>query len=775
MADIKSIYKEVIKCFFLSFKRLSLYAPDHPLSKEILTSLFKMFDVLLKENTQILIVVGVNADEMVVNNDVLNSEVLGTREIYEKFKAFKLDGVSFLKGLSYDELVNFVKAMAQAATLDAGKPAPLPALLKDGSQHIKIKKIHYEKIEEGQTVVTGEAVGTAGIGTGKAFDIGSGTGTGTGTGIGLGTGTDTFGDIKSFLTGKNTDITASAQAVLEEMDQNVSKVADAIIESARESGDFEAVIKKFVSWVSKYVAPVLVEKKKDPAKFIQKLFDSFQKDELACYPRSEEVVEECADEIKVTMIESVYVSQYAQSPKKAINVAVKILSDEDDQKRLIPKLANRLVAAGASKEETQGFVENVEKELIKDEDVAISKKKLARLMKISERFDDEVSRRVRSATEELSKTNRRLSIEKERSDEVMRHLADGLVVVDKEGKVIMMNPAAEKLLGRETKEAVGRSLVEGLKEEHLLAVAKGPLDDKDETRITKEIEVNSKDDTTKRILRASSAVVENEDGKTVGMVSVLSDITHEKEVEEMKSHFVSLVTHELRTPVVAIQKSLELILSRTTGQINEDQERFLSISKFNLERLNRLINDLLDMSKLEAGKMTLTPMEFDLNEVASEVRVSLVSWAKDKDITLNLDLTKGPIVVNADRDRITQVLVNLVGNALKFTPSKGAVTVILNPVESKEGVCVEPCVEVSVADTGIGIDPKDFKRIFNKFEQISLVSPAGSGGSGLGLPIAKEIVDLHGGTIWVESQKGKGSIFIFVIPRQFKGTKKEKA
>lgn len=763
MADFKSIYKEVIKSFFLAFKRLSLYAVDHPLSKEILGNLFKMFEALLRENSEILVMVGLNADEMVINDDRLDVDVLGVPEIYEKFKSFKLDGVSFMPGLTYDELVDFFKAMAQAATLDAGRPAPLPELLKNGSAHINIKKIHYEKIDEDQKVVSKDVTGT---GPGS----GAGLGSGLGDGGGGGGGPDTCGDIKNFLTGKNAEITVSAQSVLEAMDQNVAEVSAAIIESARESGDFETVIKKFVTWISKHVVPVLVEKKKDPAKFIQRFFDSFDKEEVGRYPRSAEVVETCADEIKVAMIEDAYVS-FKDAPKKALHAVAKILTDEDDQKKIIPKLAQRLMARGASEQEAQGFIQKVATEVAKDEEVSVSKKKLAKLIKISERFDVEIDRHVRLATEELIKANRRLSAEKERSDEVMRHLADGLVVVDREGKVMMMNPAAERLLGREMKEALGKSLAEGLQNEHILAVAKGSLDDKDETRITKEIELISKDDATRKVLRASSAVVENEYGKTVGMVSVLSDITREKEVEGMKSHFVSLVTHELRTPVVAIQKSLELILSRTTGEINEDQERFLSISKFNLERLNRLINDLLDVSRLEAGKMILNPTVFDLRDVAHEVKASLGSWAKDKEITLNLDFKDQPFSVNADRDRITQVLVNLVGNALKFTPAKGEVSVILNSCESKEGVCGEACVEVTVADTGIGIDPKDFKRIFNKFEQVSLVSPAGSGGSGLGLPIAKDIVNLHAGTIWVESQKDKGSRFIFVIPKQFKGKK----
>ncbi|PIY83481.1 MAG: hypothetical protein COY78_02010 [Candidatus Omnitrophica bacterium CG_4_10_14_0_8_um_filter_44_12] len=790
MANNRSIYREIIKSFFLSFKRLSLYAVNHPLSQEILNNLFKMFDAFLKENQEILFVVGINEGEMLVNQEALTKDVMGVSAIYAKFKSFKLDGVSFNQGLTFEELIGFIVAIASSHLTDSGKAALIPELLRQGSQHVKIKKIHYEKVEEDQKVVSigasdgagagqGSGPGGDGSGSGTGSVSGSGMGAGPGSGVGAGDGpgggpgvgggrANTSLDIRNFLTGKDQEMGGGAQGVFELMDKDVSRVAEAIIESAKESGDFEAVIKKFVGWLSKNVTPILFERKKDPAKFIQRLFDSFKKGEgAALFQSSNAVIEECAEEIKTAMVQEAF-SLYKASPKKAVNAAVRILGYEEGQDKIFPRLKERFMAAGAALDEIDSFIQKTKTELAKDEEVSISKKKLAKLTRLSERFDEEVGQRVQAATEELRRHNKRLSDEKERSDGIMRHLADGLVVVDRAGNVVMMNPAAEKLLGRGTKEALGRSLVEGLKEEHLMAVAKGPLDDKDEAHITKEIEVNGKDDTTKRVLRASSAVVENEDGKTVGMVSVLSDITHEKEVEEMKSHFVSLVTHELRTPVVAIQKSLELILSKTTGAINEDQERFLSISKFNLERLNRLINDLLDMSKIEAGKLTLNHESFDFRDIVNEVASSFNSWAKDKEITINLDLKDGPMAVTLDHDRMTQILVNLVGNALKFTPIKGEITVIVDTLERKEGICSEPCLEVTIVDNGIGIDPKDFKRIFNKFEQVSLVAPSGVGGTGLGLSIAKEIISLHGGAIWVESQIGKGSRFIFVVPKVLK-------
>ncbi len=748
--DEKALYREVIKSFFLAFKRLSLYAVEHPLSREILKNLYKMYDELLKVHAEILIVAGAN--EIFVNEQLIENDILGAAEVYEKFKLLKLDGVNFRSGLTIEELTDFVQALARAAAKDAGKDPEIPALIQEGSEHIEIKKIHYERVEEGEVVVAEGAEGGRGAGPGDGGAAGR---------------LSVLEDIRKFLMGQEKNIVTTPEDVFKELEHGVSGVAEAIIASAKESGDFEAVITKFVAWLSRYVLPIVIEHKRDPAKFIQKLFDSFKKEQgLEHFPKAEEVVTECADDIMVAMLEQAY-ETYGRSARKGMNLAAKILVDEDDQARLMPKFMERLKERGVDKAEAGTFAKELEGELAKDEDVTISKKKLAKLTRLAERFDEEVGQRVKQATRELVSANRRLADEKERSEGVMRYLADGLVVVDRAGNVVMMNPAAERLLSTEMQKSIGKSLAQSIKEQHLLAMARGDLADADETHITKEILLSSKDEETKRVLKASSAVVENENGKPVGMVAVLSDITRQKEIEEMKSHFVSLVTHELRTPVVAVQKSIELLLSNVTGALNEDQRRFLSMSKFNIERLNKLINDLLDMSRLEAGRFVLKPGEFDFCRLVRDAQASLVTWAKDKEITFKTELSEEPLSVTADKDRMMQVMVNLIGNALKFTPAKGEVGIRIAPLEKKEGICGNLCLEVCVSDTGIGIDPKDFKRIFNKFEQVSLVSPHGAGGTGLGLPITKEIINLHDGAIWVESEKGKGSRFMFVIPRKY--------
>jgi len=333
----------------------------------------------------------------------------------------------------------------------------------------------------------------------------------------------------------------------------------------------------------------------------------------------------------------------------------------------------------------------------------------------------------------------------------MRNVGEGVVVIGNDGNIMMANPAAEKLLGTQRQAIIGQTLKDSLKEEHSLVLSGGSPES------IKEIEVAGKDEETRRVLRSSNAVVEDQDGRTIGMVSVLSDITKMKEVEQLKSDFVANVSHELRSPLAAIQKNLSLILDQTAGETNANQNEFLSLAKDNVERLTRLINDLLDLSKIEAGKMELKKAKTDLKALVRNAVTAFTGWFKEKGITARLDVPNTPLDLEIDVDKITQVMNNLLSNALKFTPAKGEIRIALNAAAGP--------IEVSVTDTGIGIAPKDVQRIFNKFEQASANHPVGTNGTGLGLPLAKQIVEKHGGSMRVTSEIGKGSTFTFTLPR----------
>ncbi len=228
-----------------------------------------------------------------------------------------------------------------------------------------------------------------------------------------------------------------------------------------------------------------------------------------------------------------------------------------------------------------------------------------------------------------------------------------------------------------------------------------------------------------------------------------------KQALQIKSDFTTTVSHELRTPLSAIKEGIAIVLDGTTGELNAEQKDFLNTAKINVDRLTRLINDLLDFEKLGSGKMVSKMEENDINAVVREVCVSLAPLAKEKGLDLVCILDEGLGLIKFDRDMITQVMMNLVGNAIKFTEN--------GKIEIRSSIG-DNLVQVSVEDTGQGIRQEDMPKLFQMFEQLDLTIKKRSGGTGLGLAISREIIEQHNGKIWVESNFGKGSIFYFILP-----------
>ena len=260
------------------------------------------------------------------------------------------------------------------------------------------------------------------------------------------------------------------------------------------------------------------------------------------------------------------------------------------------------------------------------------------------------------------------------------------------------------------------------------------------------------------------------------MICFLRNITKEKEIDRMKSEFISIVSHELRTPLTSIKNAVSIILGGTSGEITKNQERFLSMANRNIDRLAGIINNLLDLSKLEAGKVDLRFQDVDLNQPLDAVISSLRPVSENKSVTITKGIPVDLPKVYGDRDRIEQILINLINNSIKFTPEGGNVHVSarLARSEKQTGKMSEPLtkshgfdgdfIEVCVEDNGIGIPVEELDMVFDKFYQISGALTRKTGGTGLGLSIVKEIVEGHKGSIRVESKIGKGSEFIFTLP-----------
>jgi signal transduction histidine kinase len=238
-----------------------------------------------------------------------------------------------------------------------------------------------------------------------------------------------------------------------------------------------------------------------------------------------------------------------------------------------------------------------------------------------------------------------------------------------------------------------------------------------------------------------------------------------QELDRLKSDFVSNVSHELRTPLTAIKGAVDLILREVAGPLTEKQIHYLTRVRSNTQHLAGLINDLLDLSKIESGKSEFKSSRVSLAGLVHEVVETLRPVAAEKEITLEATISAPSILVWADRDKINQVLMNLVANAIKFTPAQGTVAVSATRDGSES-------VQVSVSDTGPGIPPDEKEKIFDKFHQIAQAGDAKPKGTGLGLAICRALVELHGGKIWVEPEPSGGSIFYFTLPAAISGDAK---
>ena len=250
--------------------------------------------------------------------------------------------------------------------------------------------------------------------------------------------------------------------------------------------------------------------------------------------------------------------------------------------------------------------------------------------------------------------------------------------------------------------------------------------------------------------------VHDSKGKLVNFIGIQNDISARKEADRRIAEFYSMVSHELRTPLTSIRTSLGLLEEGTGGELSDDSRKLVEIAFRNSGRLVRLVNDILDFRKIESGKLELDYSQVDPEGIVKQVQNELAPTARERNIDLAIKLEVKE-KFDGDRDRLIQVLTNLVANAVKFSPENGTVTIKVVPG-------INNSVSFRVSDNGPGIPRSEFGKLFKKFQQIDSSDTRKSGGTGLGLAISKYLVEMHGGTIGVDSKPGDGSTFWFEVP-----------
>ncbi len=358
---------------------------------------------------------------------------------------------------------------------------------------------------------------------------------------------------------------------------------------------------------------------------------------------------------------------------------------------------------------------------------------------------------------------------------ILQSLADGVIVCDMYGSVLSTNPAASRILGRSVEELFLSNLHDLLR--HYLAQRLDlmPLGELLARPIGHNQQPRMFECTMQVGMRVVSMVlgpVLKEDGELLGALLVLRDITREVEADRLKTEFIGTMSHELRTPMTAIKGFTQLLAMGSLGPLNDTQREFVSTIHSNTERMIALINDVLDITKIESGSIDLELRPLHLAEVLSGVMAELKPLTDDRRHELTISIPPGLPLVRADAHRLHQVLYNLISNAIKYTPRGGRIAVEAHeaaledlPEHVRDGVMVgRRYAQMDIRDTGVGIAAHELDRIFERFYRTDNPLKIEAGGTGLGLSLVKPLINLLGGRIWVQSALNEGSTFSFILP-----------
>lgn len=337
--------------------------------------------------------------------------------------------------------------------------------------------------------------------------------------------------------------------------------------------------------------------------------------------------------------------------------------------------------------------------------------------------------------------------ERRKLSSVLAYMTDGVIATDRRGKVILINTPAEKMLRVKHESANGRSIIDVLdigdtyQFEDLMEVD-GSLT-MDRSTLDKPY-----------VLRANFSVIQRETGFNNGVIAVLHDITDQEKVDQERRDFVSNVSHELRTPLTSMHSYLEA-LSDGAWEDKEIAPRFLEVTQNETERMIRLVNDLLKLSRMDGGREQLEKSFVNFTDFFNHI-IDRFEMMKKETIMFKRHIQREPVIIEIDEDKVMQVLDNIISNANKYSPDGGRISFYLKKFEDE--------IEVSIADEGLGVPDEDLANVFDRFFRVDKARSREMGGTGLGLAIAREVIEAHGGRIWAERNKTKGTIIKFTLP-----------
>jgi PAS domain S-box-containing protein len=392
-----------------------------------------------------------------------------------------------------------------------------------------------------------------------------------------------------------------------------------------------------------------------------------------------------------------------------------------------------------------------ELEELREKEIILRIREAAKAKDIERKAEEleETRKALMNILEDVEEERREAEEEKNKTLTIINNLADGLLVFDKENKVSLINPQAENFFKAKKKEIIGKSIMELSAFPYFGPIVK-TLGKEIKEVFRKEVPIRE------GLILELTTVPIISGGEKIGSLVILHDITREKEIERMKTEFVSISAHQLRTPLSAIKWTLKMFLDGDLGELTKEQREFLEKTYQSNERMISLINDLLNVTRIEEGRYLYRVVLTDIVKICQSIADSYKEEIKKRNLKMVFHKPKKLPMVKVDVEKISLAIQNLIENSIRYTPAGGEIEIFLKSKKNE--------IEFSIKDTGIGIPKDQQHRVFTKFFRAPNATKMATEGSGLGLFITKNVVEAHGGKIWFESEEGKGTTFYFTLP-----------
>ncbi len=787
-------FTQILKALGLAVNNISLYTAKHRIAYMSLEQAHQLLDDYLALHKELNF--SFSEDSFLVESTPVVLENPLIENYKNQLKKWKIQSVTFSSGLTLEELLAFFEILIRRPEQQESDEIK-PLMVDKKITHLVVNKAVYIKTAEGSAKMLSKLAPKAGK-KGALVDPDK---------------------LEGFFIGLSKANVKVRSKIIEVLEKNPDTLAQDVIRAVQEkyekeiSGEKDIVTEELDACMDRIGELLEKEAYKGKAKTRDQLATFFQnletslKKQLKGKTKLKEDSPQAFDQmhlrlckIKVGILASEYDKQ-RKSLDTLVKLAKDLMTNDEENKRIVPLLKNRLLGEGMSEasfremlemagvkaakkadriKDAKSFVEESVMNALSGLNLSEEEKKKTKETLLGQ-LEKSVAHRLEIEVKELTEKNELLNFRIDKTEAILKSVADAIVVVSPKGEVVFINPAAEELLNVKKEHLLGKHVLSEIKESQMFTLSKDQLGEEGVFGPT-EVEIRGTRDTVKT-LRQSVGIIHNKNGHMVGTVSVLSDVSKQKQLEQVKTDFVSNVSHELRTPLVSIQKSIELILNEQTGKVNEDQKHFLEISNRNVERLMRLINDILDLTKMESGAQGLHIQTVDVENLVKEAMAGLQVWAESKGMIIDVKLDNKMPNVLWDYDKVIQMLINFISNSIKFTPEQGLITLTVRSLQGDEqfneikGSLIpleytrenpltkkDRYILFSISDSGPGLRHENALKVFDKFYQIKHTSGKNIEGTGLGLPIAREIIELHHGMLWLDSNENEGANFLFALP-----------